>query len=99
MQFDHLHEGDVDQQLLVRITGEVQPLVVPQTLQPPNKHHKEIAIIVRSRATTDQEVTTDETLGVRRRTSRERKGKPNEPPTQKIAEEQNPSSVGITVKG
>lgn len=62
MQFDHLHEGDVDQQLLVRITGEVQPLVVPQTLQPPNKHHKEIAIIVRTRATTDQEVTTDETL-------------------------------------
>jgi len=29
MQFDHLHEGDVDQQLLVRIAGKVQPLVFP----------------------------------------------------------------------
>lgn len=63
MKFDHLHEGDVDQQLLVRIAGEVQPLVVPQTLQPPNKHHNAIAIRDRSAATSDQEATTDETLG------------------------------------
>jgi hypothetical protein len=90
MQFDHLHEGDVDQQLLVRIAGEVQPLVVPQTLQPPNNHHNAIAIRVRSRATSDQEVTTDETLDK----VPEKKGKPNDPPPPKSREEQNLKSVG-----
>jgi hypothetical protein len=33
MQLNHLHEGDVDKQLLIRIAGQVQPLVVPVTLQ------------------------------------------------------------------
>jgi len=63
MQFDHLHEGDVDQQLLVRFAGEVQPLVIPQTLQPPNKHHNAIAIRVRSRAMSDQEAHTKKIIG------------------------------------
>jgi hypothetical protein len=43
MQLDHLHEGDIDQQLLVRIAGEVQPLVVSVTLQPPSIRHQNFA--------------------------------------------------------
>ena len=34
----HMHRGDVDQQLLVRIAGKVQPLVVPESLQAPQRN-------------------------------------------------------------
>jgi len=34
----HLQEWDVGQQLLVRITGKVQPLGIPESLQAPQRN-------------------------------------------------------------
>ena len=39
MQLDDLHEGDVDEQLLVRVAGEVQPFVLPVALKTTNRQN------------------------------------------------------------
>jgi hypothetical protein len=39
MQLDDLHEWDVDEQLLVGVAGEVQPVILPVALKPAIVRH------------------------------------------------------------